>query len=223
MMKKEDVKSYYEDTTKWSSYVNSRLYKRYFKSQEAIITRIIRKISKVDNSKKLLDAGCGYGRYTRKYVEMGLEVYAVDLSENMINNVKDICLDTEVGDISSTKFDDNFFDIVACVDVSDHLESFEDAIIELKRVLKSDGALLVTVTNNKSLFYALNRFLRAVFKLLRINYGTPISKGYSKSKLDDILKSNFKYSYIIPLNYIVKVPIQYIGVASNNSLKIKDL
>ena len=215
----EKVKEYYEKPNRWSLIINSSIYKNYFKKQESAIIGSIEKLIKESKGKKVLDAGCGYGRYTRKYVRMGFEVYAIDLSQNMIKRVKDICKNAVVGNLTSTNFPDNFFDLVTCIEVFDHLDSAVTAVLEFKRILKSDGILLVTVLNKRSIFYGAHRVLRAIFKVCRINFGTPISKGYSKDELEEILKSNFNNYFIFPTKHLVLFPMQYIAIASNNNLK----
>jgi len=131
----------------------------------------------------------------------------------MIQNVKEFCTDFEISDLTSTKFEDNFFDVVTSIEVFDHLESPESAIQEFKRVLKNDGMLLFTIFNRKSIFYYLHRILRVIFKVIRLNIGTPISKGYTIEEMKEMLNGNFKQYEIIPLYHIFPTPLQYVAIA----------
>jgi len=74
-MSVDAVKEYYEEPNRWKWIVNSFVYKNYFKKQESIILGLINEYIGKKKNKKLLDAGCGYGRYTKKFFEFGFDVY----------------------------------------------------------------------------------------------------------------------------------------------------
>src|ERR1041385_1276010 len=63
--------------------------------------------------KKLLDAGCGTGWFSRMAVERGAETYSMDVGENLLNQVKHKCKSNLiVGSVLEIPFEDQFFDVV---------------------------------------------------------------------------------------------------------------
>jgi len=99
--------------------------------------------------KKLLDAGCGTGWFSRRAVELGAVVTSLDVGENLLNEVKKKCDTTRVvGDVTALKFKDNSFDVIVSSDVIEHTPDPGKAISEMARVLKKGGVLALTVPNN---------------------------------------------------------------------------
>jgi ubiquinone/menaquinone biosynthesis C-methylase UbiE len=109
---------------------------------------------------RVLDAGCGAGRYCIEFAKKGCRVTLFDISdvqlkiaEEKINEAKvneniDGIIHGDIRDLS--QFKDEQFDIVVCygAPLSYVLENREKAILEFNRVLKNDG-LLFTSVNNK--------------------------------------------------------------------------
>jgi len=105
--------------------------------------------------KKLLDAGCGTGWFSKAAYDRGADVTSMDLGEGLLKEVAKKC-DTErvVGSILEMPFDDNSFDIVVSSEVIEHTPDPHQAIREMYRVLKKDGTLILT-TPNKIWFFAI--------------------------------------------------------------------
>jgi ubiquinone/menaquinone biosynthesis C-methylase UbiE len=97
-----------------------------------------------------LDAGCGTGTLARWLAaHKGCQVLGVDASEPMIANCER-GPGTEfrvIRDISNLEIADSTFDGILCSSVLEYTGSPEQALRELRRVLKSGGILLVSVPN----------------------------------------------------------------------------
>jgi len=106
----------------------------------------------------VLDIGCGEGRHSISlYVDREVNAIGIDLSmEDMKtakNRIKDFSISETnssscifgAGDIKSLPFEDNVYDAVICSEVLEHLESLDDAVSEIVRVLKPGGVLAVSV------------------------------------------------------------------------------
>jgi len=106
-------------------------------------------------NKKLLDAGCGTGWFSKRACELEAEVTSLDLGENLLNEVAKKCDSRRVqGSILELPFNDNEFDIVVSSEVIEHIPRPLDAIDEFFRVLKPDGILVLT-TPNKLWFFSI--------------------------------------------------------------------
>jgi 2-polyprenyl-3-methyl-5-hydroxy-6-metoxy-1,4-benzoquinol methylase len=94
---------------------------------------------------KLLDVGCCRGGL-RKYLHGELEYYGVDVLDNDFNNFIRIDLNSKL-----LPFKDKQFDAVNCSDVLEHLFHPLEMLKEIKRVLKDDGTVLISLPNDKGL------------------------------------------------------------------------
>jgi 2-polyprenyl-3-methyl-5-hydroxy-6-metoxy-1,4-benzoquinol methylase len=109
----------------------------------------------------ILDAGCGNGWLSVCAWEEGFSVYAVDVSENDIKECQFISK-KQNADIALTRtsllglpFLDFSFDSIMCICVLEHISSIERALLEIKRVLRNHGRLIIVVPNGLTygLFY----------------------------------------------------------------------
>lgn len=98
--------------------------------------------------KQMLDAGCGTGWFSKMAVEMGIDVTALDVGENLLAEVKKKCNCRCVeGNVLDLKFPDESFDIVLSTEVIEHTVSPQRAITEMYRVLKKGGILILSTPN----------------------------------------------------------------------------
>ena len=97
--------------------------------------------SNVSKKDQIVDLGCGEGVIVQKYREKGYDIIGLDYNFSSKDVVK--------GDLTKTKFEDNFFDLVICLDVLEHLgfEQQELAVREMKRIMKKNGRILIAVPN----------------------------------------------------------------------------
>ena len=87
---------------------------------------------------KLLDFGCGSKPYEKLFKNSSNYV-GVEVSGNKDNLKSDIYYDG-----TTLPFADNTFDSILCTEVFEHVEQLDDVIIELYRVLKPAGRMIVT-------------------------------------------------------------------------------
>ena len=106
----------------------------------------------------VLDVGCGEGRHSiGLHVEKEVNAVGMDLSKEDIKTAKSRIKDFSIsdqnksycvfgaGDIQSLPFKDNIYDAVICSEVLEHLETLDNAVSEIVRVLKPGGVLAVSV------------------------------------------------------------------------------
>ncbi len=96
------------------------------------------------NYNKILDVGCGTGKNIESMAGFG-KVWGIDIEKESIKYCKFRGL-KEIKIVSSDKtgFQSSFFDLVTLLDVLEHTEE-EKTLKELKRILKKDGLVLITV------------------------------------------------------------------------------
>lgn len=93
---------------------------------------------------KILDIGCGTGRNIKEFSQIG-EVWGVDISKEAIEFCREKGIKTvKIGRSDKTGFRDNFFDVVTLLDVLEHIDE-ESTLREVRRILKKDGLMILTV------------------------------------------------------------------------------
>ncbi|ERI91975.1 methyltransferase domain protein [Clostridiales bacterium oral taxon 876 str. F0540] len=116
---------------------------------------------KLKGFNKFLDVGCGLGRHSIYLAKKGFEVNAVDLSDYGVNHLKkwaeeeQLNIDTQVCDMLNLPFEDNTFDCIIAYNVIYHTdtEGFIKALNEIKRVLKDNGELFITLISKNTWSY----------------------------------------------------------------------
>lgn len=100
--------------------------------------------------KVVLDVGCAGGYFGEELKKLGArEVSGIDLSTPAVTEAEKRLDKAFVTDIQTekTSFSDNYFDIIIFSEVIEHLLFPERALLELRRVLKDDGMIIVTTPN----------------------------------------------------------------------------
>lgn len=122
---------------------------------------------------RVLDVGCGPGRFTLELARLGAQVVAADISPGQLElhrrftaPVEDAVEDRVVADVLSLPFADDAFDVTICYGgaVSYVLGEAPQAVAELKRVTRPGGHVLVSVM---SLVGSLVWSLDAVLEIAR--------------------------------------------------------
>ena len=89
-----------------------------------------------------LDLGAGTGKFTKRLLATGAHVCAIDPVPAMLERLKrqHVDLDVRTGSAEAIPFGDAAFDVVVCAQ-SFHWFAAEDAIVEIRRILKPGGRL----------------------------------------------------------------------------------
>lgn len=99
--------------------------------------------------KKLLDAGCGTGWFSKWACDRKAIVTSMDLGEKLLAQVAKKCDSHRiVGSILDMPFADNTFDVIVSSEVIEHVPEPTQAMRELFRVLKPGGILILTTPNS---------------------------------------------------------------------------
>ena len=107
----------------------------------------------------ILDLGCGNGNNLMHLVNKKKKVIACDISLEALNNIKNNCdgeYDVKCFDmLDGLPFEDNYFQLVIA-DLSLHYFRHDDTlriIDDIKRVLRSNGYLIIRVNSLKDINY----------------------------------------------------------------------
>ncbi len=116
----------------------------------------------IGSGKKVLDIGCRWGHITYDIAKKGNEVIGIDFVPEFIEEAKKIHGDKVkfmVMDAYDLKFKDKSFDAVFLGETFEHLIDPRKALKEIRRVLKDNGALIITTPNFASFRNRIKTFL----------------------------------------------------------------
>ena len=109
---------------------------------------LIAERSRVSRGAKVLDLGCGTGRFSLPMAKvLGFDVTGADSSTEMLAKAKEKDIDSEVSwilaDATALTFPDDVFDVVFMSHLLHHVDSPLTVLIECHKVLVSSGVLLI--------------------------------------------------------------------------------
>lgn len=97
---------------------------------------------------KLLDVGCGGGRFMNRMGRMGWEVEGIDFDEKATAKItRRYGMKTYTGDLASCRLPDASYDAITLSHAIEHLFDPEKILAECKRILKPGGRLVITTPN----------------------------------------------------------------------------
>jgi ubiquinone/menaquinone biosynthesis C-methylase UbiE len=133
-----------------------RYFNRFFdQMQKWVIAAYLRKQQVRLKNQRLLDIGCGRGRWLSMFHEQyGADVTGIDLSPTAVEVCRWHGFDACVGSVAELPFAAHSFDVLTSITVLLHIpyNLKQAAIIEIARVLKPGGSTLLiesTFTNPK--------------------------------------------------------------------------
>ena len=165
------------------------------------ITEFLENIHSKNENSLIYDLGCGNGRNMNF---KNLKFIGIDNCQNFIKICKSKNLNVIKSEITNTQLPSNSADAIICIAVIHHLVSEENrlrALLELKRLIKSDGKILLSV-------WSINqpKKTRRNFKsygnniVLWNNYGETYERYYYIFKIDE-LKSLIQKAGLFILNH----------------------
>lgn len=136
------------------------------------------------NPKKLLDIGCGTGNVLMRINRNeNLYLYGIDISEKMIEKAKKNLgnkAELKVGDSEYLPWKDNSFDVIVCNASFHHYPNPEKVLLEMKRVLKKNGTVIIGDPTGPII---VRQILNLLFKFS--NNGD--YRAYSKKEIEALL------------------------------------
>lgn len=113
----------------------------------------------LDESRRIVDVGCGYGILLYKLQKAGYNnTLGIDPISKVIESLKSEGVSAQVGDLEKGvgAIDDESVDVVVCLEVLEHLYDPAGALKEINRWLRPGGLLIASVPNAYRLRQRLN-------------------------------------------------------------------
>jgi SAM-dependent methyltransferase len=115
-------------------------------TQQLIFTRMLEKIGSLGGA-RVLDVGCGTGRWSQLLRDSGADVLAIDISPEAIeiNRQRNPGIEFRVADLAQPDLPDDAFDLIVSVTVLQHLppDGQRSASAALARALRPGGYALL--------------------------------------------------------------------------------
>jgi SAM-dependent methyltransferase len=105
-------------------------------------------VGEVEPGERVLDLGCGAGRFLAVVREAGAEAVGVELAEAAAERARENVPGADVrlvGADGSLPLGHGEVDLVWCSEVLEHVPDVADLLLEVRRVLRRGGRLLLTV------------------------------------------------------------------------------
>lgn len=128
----------------------------------------------IKDGERVLDAGCGTGIYSIELAKRGARVIGLDASSGMLEWARGkaatagLKIDFIKADALKIPFSDGHFDMVISVCMLCFVKDRQAALLEVKRVLRPGGRLIIAVLNSRSPWALLRRakglFQKSVYK-----------------------------------------------------------
>ena len=108
---------------------------------------------------KVLDVGCGTGTFTAMFLNLGFELYGLDISRICIEYARNKYsnIQFEQGDIEDTRFEDSSFDVILLSGILHHFPDMARVVEECYRILRKGGCILAYDPHRGNPFMRLHR------------------------------------------------------------------
>lgn len=124
---------------------------RYWRFRDETIATLVG-----NEASTIVDAGCGEGitlqRLRNRFC--GKNVFGVDIDTTNIAICKEHGLPVVKGNLLRLGIKDRSVDVCVFSEVIEHIEQFHSALVELRKILKPNGALVVVIPNDLVFFAA---------------------------------------------------------------------
>ncbi len=162
--------------------------------KKILLLNIATKDPKFSTPGKIIDIGCGSGKFLYSIREKGWDTYGVEVSSAGAKLGKEAAgLKIFAGTLLEANFSNDYFDYVRSNHSFEHLVNPNEVLSEMHRILKPDGKLMIGVPN-------IDSFNAKLFKKYWWYLGAPVHTfNYSTKTLVAMLE---KHNFVIEkINY----------------------
>lgn len=170
LMHSHNAVKFHDDIAK--DWVNN--YKRRsFKKRFNLFKQILRSID--ERNQKWLDLGCGAGVLSLELLRLGCSVDALDGSISMVESARayisehDYEMTITVSDVNNLSWlSSGVYDGVLCSSVIEYVENPDAVMLEINRVLKPNGKLIISIPPTNSIVRRLQKNIKWIALLAGI-------------------------------------------------------
>jgi len=109
-----------------------------------------------ENGGRMLDIGCGNGRFLLRMQQLGWQVQGVEFNQTAVNICRRNGLNVFHGELQDAGLEESSFDLISARHVIEHVPDPDGFIADIARLLKTGGRLHLRTPNS-------NALLRPVF------------------------------------------------------------
>jgi ubiquinone/menaquinone biosynthesis C-methylase UbiE len=205
----EQVNAYFLSTLDhWDAiYRETGVYQTIYQRRRTVALSLVDKLELPAGS-RVLEVGCAHGLTTIALAERGFFVEAVDAVPEMISSAQIRAqksglaqrMSFQVADIQNLPFQASSFHLVLVIGVTEWLQSLEQPLREIERVLIPGGYLVIAADNRYALANMLDplrnpvgvhlkRMLRALLQGCGFRWRNPRERSYSIRQFDSFLRA----------------------------------
>ena len=139
-----DYREYNEEKYKTDYWTINRSKYKWF-SNYVKLKIFLKWAHEVKNKEVFLDAGGGVGNWAFHFLKEYKKVIVLDISESALKKIPEKEIIKKQGSVTNIPIKDNSIDCILLADVFEHIvkEDLEKMLLELKRILKKDGAIII--------------------------------------------------------------------------------
>ena len=128
-----------------------------------------------------LEVGPGSGIYLPVLANLFKKVYASDIKDAYLKHARSSLREFDnlsliVDDITDSNLPDDSFDLILCTEVIEHIVDLQAAIVQIRRLLKPGGVLVLSTPQRYSPLEILAKiaFLPGIIQLVTLIYREPV-------------------------------------------------
>jgi ubiquinone/menaquinone biosynthesis C-methylase UbiE len=189
-------------------------------------SRLYFALQELKNKKgKLLDVGCGAGDFIEafSFYLPKLDFTGIDISKKAIDRAKSRKIKAKflVSEAEKIPFKDNFFDMVTCFDVLEHVKNPMLMVKEMHRVLKVNGTFQAFIPTEDNIFSPEGLLIKLGWRAKEIYGGHP--HHYSREYILKLLKdagfriNKIKYGEHFTNQIIEILYFSYLSIRGKNT------
>lgn len=139
-----ELREYYDDYYDRENLAFSPITDRRFRD-------LLRSFESYRQSNQILDVGCGSGHFLKVAIEMGWKAHGTEIASSAFDQLSRLGINSFCGKLESANYAGEFFDVVYCSEVIEHLVEPATLLREIGRIVRPGALLYLTTPNFDSL------------------------------------------------------------------------
>jgi len=196
----QELNAFYKNYYDKGNFGNLQYKQKTISQFENIQKATIQELLKLDRNVKYytgegnyLDVGFGLGFHLYIAQKLGYHVYGTELDKDCIDFVQPYILTAQLynGDLLSAKYENNQFNIINICHVIEHLIDPNSYLLELNRIVKNEGLIIVSTPNIGALAYQIFRVVNFLgFKIPLIVDGLEHTVIFNQKNLRTVIQNH---------------------------------